>query len=116
MVLPMAFAKSALTASGMNGLKVLTEGLPLILPKRRQLVFRSTKYRQTTRPVNCVKSGPWLRVKLLPTTFNKRRGNLDLGDALRAMFLGSDNEWDLKLPRSMSSFRAMPHSNMVDTE
>lgn len=43
------------------------------------------------------------------------RGNRDLGDALRTMLLGGDEEWDLKLSRIMRSISAMPHCSTGKT-
>ena len=44
------------------------------------------------------------------------RQNRTLGDSLRALLLGADQEgWDLLLPHLMRTFRATPHSRTSDT-
>ena len=44
------------------------------------------------------------------------RGNRDLGDMLRSMVLGRDEEdWDLLLPQIMCTIRALPHKQTGET-
>ena len=44
------------------------------------------------------------------------RGNRDLGDMLRSMLLGRDEEdWDLLLPQIMRTIRASPHKQTGET-
>lgn len=44
------------------------------------------------------------------------RGNRDLGDVLRSLLLGKDEEdWDLLLPQIMRGIRASPHHSTGET-
>lgn len=66
---------------------------------------------------SCVKFGEWRRAGQCPTTSGYwcGRGNRVLGDVLRAMLLGGDYEWVLKLPHIMRYILAMPHNSMGET-